>query len=174
MVLCSDDIQILGNMKKGPQSLMLISVVMNLRKLGYALKVICFGCSCITSLTFLCRFWHFLLLLPNALLGYATACKCHTISLTGWCSLARGGSLNTSLCVSLFKISMAYMLMWRLHVLLWSSTKWFMRLTIPFWQIYAVDNGVTRSVWEEIGGRISILGPEQYDHIDWSMYDSFS
>ncbi|KAG6763474.1 hypothetical protein POTOM_030891 [Populus tomentosa] len=67
---------ILGNMKKGPQSLMLISVVMNLRKLGYALK------------------------------------------------------------------------------------------------IYAVDNGVTRSVWEEIGGRISILGPEQYDHIDWSIFEA--
>ncbi len=25
-------------------------------------------------------------------------------------------------------------------------------------------------MWEQIGGRISVLGPEQYGHIDWLMY----
>ncbi|XP_061975552.1 uncharacterized protein LOC133697166 [Populus nigra] len=66
---------ILGNMKKDPQSLMLLSVMKNLRKLGYALK------------------------------------------------------------------------------------------------IYALGNGETRTMWEDIGGRISVLRPKQYDLIDWSIFE---
>lgn len=39
-------------------------------------------------------------------------------------------------------------------------------------QIYAIEDGVTRPMWETISNYISILTPEQYGHIDWSMYDT--
>ncbi|KAL5800388.1 hypothetical protein ACOSQ4_033272 [Xanthoceras sorbifolium] len=38
-------------------------------------------------------------------------------------------------------------------------------------KIYAVENGNARSIWEQIGCRVSILGPEQYDLIDWSIFE---
>lgn len=38
-MLSFDEYQILGNMKKNPQSLMLITVMKNLQKLGYVVKV---------------------------------------------------------------------------------------------------------------------------------------
>ena len=37
-------------------------------------------------------------------------------------------------------------------------------------QIYATEDGKTRSLWEKIVGQVSILSPENYGHIDWSMY----
>lgn len=37
-------------------------------------------------------------------------------------------------------------------------------------QIYAIEDGEARSMWDKIGGRVSILSPESYPHIDWSMY----
>lgn len=42
------------------------------------------------------------------------------------------------------------------------------------WQIIALKDGKARTMWEQIGGRLSILGPEQYGHIDWLMYVCFS
>ncbi|KAF3960302.1 hypothetical protein CMV_014975 [Castanea mollissima] len=36
-------------------------------------------------------------------------------------------------------------------------------------KIFALDDGKARSMWEQLGGWISILGPEQYGHIDWLM-----
>ncbi|PKI68577.1 hypothetical protein CRG98_011063 [Punica granatum] len=38
-------------------------------------------------------------------------------------------------------------------------------------KIYAVEDGETRTVWETVGSQISILGPEQSGHIDWSIYE---
>ena len=38
------------------------------------------------------------------------------------------------------------------------------------WQIFAIENGNARSMWEQLGDHISILVPESYSHIDWSMY----
>ncbi|KAF5467003.1 hypothetical protein F2P56_016877 [Juglans regia] len=38
-------------------------------------------------------------------------------------------------------------------------------------KIFALDDGKARSMWEQIGGRLSILGPEQYGHIDWSIFE---
>ncbi|CAN4115010.1 unnamed protein product [Withania somnifera] len=38
-------------------------------------------------------------------------------------------------------------------------------------KIYAVENGIVRSIWEEVGGQVSILTAERYDHIDWSIFD---
>ncbi|KAK4766182.1 hypothetical protein SAY87_007824 [Trapa incisa] len=38
-------------------------------------------------------------------------------------------------------------------------------------KIYAIEAGPTRSTWETIGSHISILDPEQYGHIDWSIYE---
>ncbi|CAL5363416.1 unnamed protein product [Camellia sinensis] len=38
-------------------------------------------------------------------------------------------------------------------------------------KIYAVDDGKARSMWEEIGGQISILSPDRYGHIDWSIFE---
>ncbi|CAN4126505.1 unnamed protein product [Withania somnifera] len=38
-------------------------------------------------------------------------------------------------------------------------------------KIYAVENVIARSIWEEVGGQVSILTAERYDHIDWSIFD---
>ncbi|KAJ0103599.1 hypothetical protein Patl1_05986 [Pistacia atlantica] len=38
-------------------------------------------------------------------------------------------------------------------------------------KIYAVENGTSHSMWERMGGQISILGPEQYGHVDWSIFE---
>ncbi|KAJ6720187.1 GLYCOSYL TRANSFERASE FAMILY 1 PROTEIN [Salix viminalis] len=38
-------------------------------------------------------------------------------------------------------------------------------------KIYALGNGETRTMWEDIGGRISILRPKQYELIDWSIFE---
>ncbi|XP_016551080.1 uncharacterized protein LOC107850823 isoform X1 [Capsicum annuum] len=38
-------------------------------------------------------------------------------------------------------------------------------------KIYAVEDGVARSMWEEIGGRVLILTAERYNLIDWSIFD---
>ena len=35
-------------------------------------------------------------------------------------------------------------------------------------QIYAVDDDNSRSIWEQLGGQISILSPEIYSHNDWT------
>ena len=56
--------------------------------------------------------------------------------------------------------------------LVFNYVELFMLLTIPIRQIYALGNGETRTMWEDIGGRISILRPKQYELIDWSMYVS--
>ncbi|XWS75245.1 hypothetical protein CRYUN_Cryun01aG0069000 [Craigia yunnanensis] len=38
-------------------------------------------------------------------------------------------------------------------------------------KIYALGNGKARSMWENISGQISFLGPEQFGHIDWSIFE---
>ncbi|KAJ9175462.1 hypothetical protein P3X46_014013 [Hevea brasiliensis] len=38
-------------------------------------------------------------------------------------------------------------------------------------KIYAIENGKAKSVWDQIGGQMSILQPEQYGHIDWSIFE---
>lgn len=38
-------------------------------------------------------------------------------------------------------------------------------------QIYATEDGKTKSLWEKIVGQVSILSPEKYGHIDWSIFD---
>lgn len=38
-------------------------------------------------------------------------------------------------------------------------------------KIYALEGGKSRSAWERIGGRISILTPERYGNIDWLIYE---
>ncbi|KAK0592582.1 hypothetical protein LWI29_021689 [Acer saccharum] len=38
-------------------------------------------------------------------------------------------------------------------------------------KIYAVQNSKAHSIWEQIGCQVSILGPERYDHIDWSIFE---
>ncbi|KAK6775254.1 hypothetical protein RDI58_026255 [Solanum bulbocastanum] len=38
-------------------------------------------------------------------------------------------------------------------------------------KIYAVEDGIARSIWEEIGGKVSILTADRYDLIDWSIFD---
>lgn len=38
-------------------------------------------------------------------------------------------------------------------------------------KIFALEDGKARSMWEQIGGRISVLGPEQYGHIDWLIFE---
>ena len=40
---------------------------------------------------------------------------------------------------------------------------------MPISQIYALGNEEAPSMWENISGQISFLGPEQFGHIDWSM-----
>ncbi|XVF75659.1 hypothetical protein PTKIN_Ptkin13bG0204600 [Pterospermum kingtungense] len=38
-------------------------------------------------------------------------------------------------------------------------------------KIYALGNGKARSMWEHISGQILILGPEQFGHVDWSIFE---
>lgn len=38
-------------------------------------------------------------------------------------------------------------------------------------KIFALEDGNARSMWEQIGGWLSILGPEQYGHVDWSIFE---
>ncbi|KAA8539217.1 hypothetical protein F0562_025909 [Nyssa sinensis] len=38
-------------------------------------------------------------------------------------------------------------------------------------KIFAVKDGEARSMWKKIGGQISILSPEGYGHIDWSIFE---
>ncbi|XP_059666007.1 uncharacterized protein LOC132311881 isoform X2 [Cornus florida] len=38
-------------------------------------------------------------------------------------------------------------------------------------KIYAMEDGEARSMWEKIGGRISLLNSERYGHIDWSIFE---
>ncbi|OMO87240.1 Glycosyl transferase, family 1, partial [Corchorus capsularis] len=38
-------------------------------------------------------------------------------------------------------------------------------------KIYAVENGKGHSMWEHISGQISFLGPEQFGHVDWSIFE---
>ncbi|KAK6228328.1 hypothetical protein SCA6_000668 [Theobroma cacao] len=38
-------------------------------------------------------------------------------------------------------------------------------------KIYAVANGKAHAMWEHISGQISFLGPEQFVHIDWSIFE---
>ncbi|OVA17912.1 Glycosyl transferase [Macleaya cordata] len=38
-------------------------------------------------------------------------------------------------------------------------------------KIYAVDDGQARPLWEQIGGQISILGPNRTALVDWSIFE---
>ncbi|XP_028095481.1 DEAD-box ATP-dependent RNA helicase 56-like isoform X2 [Camellia sinensis] len=38
-------------------------------------------------------------------------------------------------------------------------------------KIYPLEDGKARSMWEEIGAQISILSPDRYGHIDWSIFE---
>ncbi|KDP45060.1 hypothetical protein JCGZ_01560 [Jatropha curcas] len=38
-------------------------------------------------------------------------------------------------------------------------------------KIYAIKSGKAQSVWDQIGGQISILQPEEYGRIDWSIFE---
>ncbi|CAA0814347.1 UDP-Glycosyltransferase superfamily protein [Striga hermonthica] len=38
-------------------------------------------------------------------------------------------------------------------------------------KIYILGDGRARSIWHEIGGQVSILGPERYGYIDWSIFE---
>ncbi|KAH7537030.1 hypothetical protein FEM48_Zijuj03G0049100 [Ziziphus jujuba var. spinosa] len=38
-------------------------------------------------------------------------------------------------------------------------------------KIFAVQNGNAHSMWEQVGGQISILDPEHFGHIDWTIFD---
>ncbi|KAK4435883.1 hypothetical protein Salat_0751900 [Sesamum alatum] len=38
-------------------------------------------------------------------------------------------------------------------------------------KIYALGDGRARTVWQEIGGHVSMLTPERYGYIDWSIFD---
>ncbi|XP_057789411.1 uncharacterized protein LOC131006247 isoform X2 [Salvia miltiorrhiza] len=38
-------------------------------------------------------------------------------------------------------------------------------------KLFALKDGRARSVWQELGGPVSILWPERYGYIDWSIYE---
>ncbi|KAL3838248.1 hypothetical protein ACJIZ3_022839 [Penstemon smallii] len=38
-------------------------------------------------------------------------------------------------------------------------------------KIYALGDGRALSIWQEIGGQVSILSPERYGYIDWSIFE---
>nr|XP_043613624.1 uncharacterized protein LOC122585562 [Erigeron canadensis] len=39
-------------------------------------------------------------------------------------------------------------------------------------QIYVTEDGETKPLWEKVVDQISILSPENYGHIDWSIFDA--
>lgn len=39
-----------------------------------------------------------------------------------------------------------------------------------FLKIYAIEDGKARSIWERIGGRVSVLSPDRFGHIDWLIF----
>lgn len=47
---------------------------------------------------------------------------------------------------------------------------YFLFFNVLVTQIYAVEDGETRSSFEQVGCQVSLLGRERYDHIDWTMY----
>ncbi|XP_021850387.2 uncharacterized protein [Spinacia oleracea] len=38
-------------------------------------------------------------------------------------------------------------------------------------KLYALKDGEARTMWEEIGGRMTILNPRRYDQFDWSLFE---
>ncbi|GAB2270196.1 hypothetical protein Dimus_005100 [Dionaea muscipula] len=38
-------------------------------------------------------------------------------------------------------------------------------------KLYAMEDGDARTMWEQIGGRMSILNLERFGHLDWSLYE---
>ncbi|KAJ9553758.1 hypothetical protein OSB04_017803 [Centaurea solstitialis] len=38
-------------------------------------------------------------------------------------------------------------------------------------QIFATEDGNSKSLWEKLVGQVSILSPEKYGHIDWSIFE---
>ncbi|KAL2930626.1 Dimethyladenosine transferase [Bienertia sinuspersici] len=38
-------------------------------------------------------------------------------------------------------------------------------------KLYALKDGEARTMWEEIGGQMTILSLERYDHFDWSLFE---
>ncbi|KAH1064563.1 hypothetical protein J1N35_029550 [Gossypium stocksii] len=38
-------------------------------------------------------------------------------------------------------------------------------------KIYALDSGEARGMWENLSAQFSFFGPEQFGHIDWSMFE---
>ncbi|KAK8691720.1 hypothetical protein V6N13_075219 [Hibiscus sabdariffa] len=38
-------------------------------------------------------------------------------------------------------------------------------------KIYALGSGEARAIWENLNVQFSFLGPEQFDHIDWSLFE---
>ncbi|MBA0721355.1 hypothetical protein Golax_008905, partial [Gossypium laxum] len=38
-------------------------------------------------------------------------------------------------------------------------------------KIYALDSGEARGMWENLSAQFSFFGPEQFSHIDWSMFE---
>ncbi|KAL7109258.1 hypothetical protein ACP275_06G164700 [Erythranthe tilingii] len=38
-------------------------------------------------------------------------------------------------------------------------------------KLYALGDGRARPIWQEIGGQVSILSPERYGYIDWSIFE---
>lgn len=40
-------------------------------------------------------------------------------------------------------------------------------------QVFAVENGEARSLWEQLAGHVKVLVSEQLGHADWTMYVSY-
>ncbi|KAF8397779.1 hypothetical protein HHK36_016701 [Tetracentron sinense] len=38
-------------------------------------------------------------------------------------------------------------------------------------KFYAIEDGQAHSLWEQIGGQLSILSPERLGHVDWSIFE---
>ncbi|KAL9251439.1 hypothetical protein AKJ16_DCAP14950 [Drosera capensis] len=38
-------------------------------------------------------------------------------------------------------------------------------------QLYAMEDGNARTMWEQLGGQMLILNPERFNHLDWSIYE---
>ncbi|KAE8713879.1 hypothetical protein F3Y22_tig00110204pilonHSYRG00165 [Hibiscus syriacus] len=38
-------------------------------------------------------------------------------------------------------------------------------------EIYAIGSGEARAIWENLSAKFSVLGPDQFSHIDWSLFE---
>lgn len=145
-------------MAKDSRSLLLITVVKNLQKLGYVFKVKC-TCFSVDNFLMICSYLYTFF---RPLHGSKFCPFLMYVYDVTYSKKEKQEGKKKKPCI-FFCILKHFQQLQNLCTLI-----------LAIWQIYAVQSGNSHSLWEQIAGQISILGQEQYSLIDWSMYVSFT